>query len=137
MKLSANVSLGAVVRAMGVRELDGAIIKAVKVTVSYRRGEQDGIASFNRNGGDRLLVQNAEIERQDAIDLLSEDGWQFDDETAEAIDPRDLQDFIDACAAGDRCTALALVGRLFTGPSALAAEQLLLASGAQRGRRTA
>ncbi|MBG6116750.1 hypothetical protein IWY39_000554 [Sphingobium sp. JAI105] len=137
MKLDANVSLGAVVRAMGVSQLKGAIVKAVRVTVTYRVEGQDGIAAFQRNGGDRLMVRNAEVDRDEAIDVLSEDGWHFDEDVEGPIDPRDLHDFIAACSAGDRCTALALVPRLFTGSNAMTAEQLLTTRASQLERRIA
>ena len=59
MKLDANVSLGAVARAMNVALPAKATVKSVRVTVTYRVEGQDGIISSTRKGGDRLLVRNA------------------------------------------------------------------------------
>ncbi|MAM72575.1 MAG: hypothetical protein CMO29_02030 [Tistrella sp.] len=138
MKLDANVSLGAVARAMNVALPAKATVKSVRVTVTYRVEGQDGIISSTRKGGDRLLVRNAEFRKDDAIDALSEEGWLLDDEEpGDRIDPSDVHDFIDACSAGDRCTALALVGRIFTGASAAMAEQLLLNARSAKGRQAA
>lgn len=138
MKLDAITSLGAVARAMGIKQLEKALIKSVRVTVTYRADGQDGIATFTRNGGDLLSVRHAEFRREDAIDLLSEEGLLLDgEEPGDHIDPGDVHDFIDACCVGDRCTALALVGRIFTGTSAATAEQLLLHARPHRGRHAA
>lgn len=130
MKLDADVSVGAVCRAMGVAELDGALVKQLTVTVIYRRNDVDRMTTFRRRGGDRLIVSDAEVEPAAAIEAMPlgvldmiglghEDGYPSHDDG-------DLHDFIAACMAGDRQGALALIPRLFDGANASTAEHLLL-----------
>lgn len=130
MKLAANVSIGAVCRAMAVPAFTGAVIKDVRITVRYRSDDRDGLATFTRKGGDRLVVRHAEISAADAIDAMGEDDLaKLDLEWGDdfpAHDDRALRDFIAACMAGGCSGALALVPHLFDGRNADTAEQLLL-----------
>lgn len=130
MKLDANISIGAVCRAMAVPEFAGAVIKAVRITVSYRNGDRDGLATVTRTGGDRLLIRHAEVDARDAVDAMTNEEFSsldFDEDGAfPAHDDRALRDFIAACMAGDRSGALALVPHLFDGRNADTAEQLIL-----------
>lgn len=132
MKLSANISIGAVCRAMGAAELDGALVKQLTVTVIYRKDDLDRVSTFRRKGGDRLLVPNAEVRASDALELLTPEDLDEAgigcDEFTPAHDDGDLHEFIAACMNGDRHSALALVHRLFDGRNADTAERLLLAS---------
>lgn len=127
LKLDANIAVGSIIRAMGEDSLDRALVRHVRVTVAYRLGEADAIASFTRKGGDRLIVPAVEIDRDDAIDALDL-GLDGDEEDV-ALDDGDLHEFIAACLNGDRSAALALVPRLFEGANADTAERLLLYSG--------
>lgn len=130
MKVDANVSLGAICRAMGRPEFQGAIIKDVRVTVSYRSEGTIGVATFVRQGGDRLTVGQAEVLAADAVDAMNDDERaSLDFESGDAlpdVNDADLHDFIACCLAGDRTSALALVPRLFNPGNADTAEQLLL-----------
>lgn len=132
MKLAANLSIGAVCRAMGGAELEGATVKQLTVTVLYRKDDLDRIFTFKRKGGDRLLVERAEVSADDALDALTpadldKVGLGPEDEMP-AHDDGDLHAFIAACMNGDRYGALALVPRLFAGPNADTAERVLLSS---------
>lgn len=130
MKLDANISIGAVCRAMAVPEFAGAVIKDVRITVSYRKDDTDGLTTFVRKGGDRLLVRHTEISASEAIEQMTRAdfaGLDFEDvDDFPSHDDRALRDFIAACMAGDRSGAIALVPHLFDGPNAETAEQLLL-----------
>lgn len=130
MKVAANFSVGAVCRAMGGAELDGAIVKQLTVTVLYRRGDIDRIATFKRKGGDRLIVSRAQVDACEAVNAMTPaDLYQIGlgpEDGPPAHDNGDLHEFIVACLTGDRYGALALVPRLFDGSNADTAERLLL-----------
>lgn len=117
MKVEANISLGAVARAMGSADLEGAKIRDVRVTVAFHRDGLTRLATFARKGGDRLIVQHAEVNAEEAFDAMSDEErsrLDLDDgDDLPAVDDGDLHDFMIACLAGDRAAALALAPRLF------------------------
>lgn len=132
MKVHANVSVGAVCRALGADMLDGAQIVTLNIAIAYRRDGEAGITTFQRKGGDRLIVRHAEVEAAEALDAMSDHerenlpDWECSGCRMEELHDRDLRDFVAACFGGDRQTALALLPRLFSASRAETAEQMLL-----------